>query len=85
MKERKMVETLSQLLLNTLKSYPKDDLMLYKEKGSYVPLSTEEVGNRVKYLSLGLKDLGFDAGDKLVIFSVNIGNSFSLSADIWGL
>jgi long-chain acyl-CoA synthetase len=66
-----MVETLSQLFLNTLKSYPKDDLMLYKEKGSYVPISTEEVGNRVKHLALGLKDLGFVAGDKLIIFSEN--------------
>lgn len=38
-----MVETLSQLLLNTLKSYPNYDLMLYKEKGSYISFSTEEL------------------------------------------
>jgi len=66
-----MVETLSQLFLNTIKSYPKDDLMLYKEEGRYVPISTEEFANRVKYFSLGLKDLGNEAGDKLIIFSTN--------------
>ena len=66
-----MIETLSQLFLNTIKSYPKDDLMLYKEEGRYVPISTEEFANRVKYFSLGLKDLGNEAGDKLIIFSTN--------------
>jgi len=66
-----MVETISQLFLNTVKSYPKDDLMLYKKEGSYVPISTEEFANRVKYFSLGLRDLGLDPGDKLIILSEN--------------
>jgi len=66
-----MVETISQLFLNTIKSYPKDDFMLYKERGTYVPISTEDFGNRVKHLSLGLKDLGLEAGDKLIILSEN--------------
>ena len=66
-----MVETISQLFLNTIKSYPKDDLMLYKEEGRYVPISTKEFANRVKYFSLGLKDLGCEAGDKLIILSAN--------------
>ena len=47
-----MVETLSQLFLNAIKSYPKDDLMLYKKEGQYVPISTEEFGNKVKHFSL---------------------------------
>lgn len=64
-----MVETLSQLFLNAIKSYTKDDLMLYKKEGQYVPISTEEFGNKVKHFSLGLKDLGFEAGDKLIILS----------------
>ncbi len=66
-----MVETISQLFLNTIKSYPKDELMLYKKEGSYVPMSTEEFGNRVKYFSLGLRDLGLNPGDKLIILSEN--------------
>ena len=64
-----MVDTISQILLNTIKSYPKDDLILYKKEGQYVPISTEEFGNRVKYFCLGLKDLGFEQGDKMIILS----------------
>ena len=66
-----MVETLSQLFLNTLKSYPKDDLLLSKKEGKYVPISTAEFAERVKYFCLGLKDLGLEAGDKLIILSEN--------------
>ena len=66
-----MVETLSQLFLNTIKSYPKDDLLLYKKEGKYVPISTEEFADRVKCFSLGLRDLGLEAGDKLIILSEN--------------
>lgn len=64
-----MVETISQLFSNTIKSYPREDLMLYKKEGQYVPISTEEFGNRVKYFSLGLKELGLNPEDKLVILS----------------
>ncbi len=64
-----MVETIGQLFLNTTKSFIKDDLILYKKEGRYVPISTEEFSNRVKYFSLGLRDLGFGAKDKLIIFS----------------
>jgi len=64
-----MVETINQLLLNTIKSFPKDNLMLHKKEGQYVPISTEEFANKVKHLSLGLKDLGVEAGDKLIILS----------------
>ena len=64
-----MVETIGQLFLNTTKSYIKDDLMLHKKEGSYVPISTEEFSNKIKYYSLGLRDIGFGARDKLAIFS----------------
>lgn len=66
-----MIETLNQAFFNTVKSYIKDDLMLYKKEGQYVPISTEEFANRVKYISLGLRDLGLEAGDKLIILSEN--------------
>jgi long-chain acyl-CoA synthetase len=64
-----MVETISQLFFNTIKSYPRKDLMLYKKEGRYVPISTEEFGNKVKYFSLGLKELGLNPEDKVVIIS----------------
>jgi long-chain acyl-CoA synthetase len=66
-----MVETLSQLFRNTIKSYPKDNLLLSKKGGKYVPISTEEFAKRVRYFSLGLKDLGLEAGDKVIILSEN--------------
>jgi len=66
-----MIETLSQLFLNTVKTYVKDDLLMVKIEGRYVPISTEEFGRRVTHLSLGLADLGLGRGDKLVIFSEN--------------
>ena len=67
--EGKMVKTLCQLLLNTLKTYKKDDLVLYKKEGKYVPISTDEFVNRTKQFCLGLKELGLKAGEKLVILS----------------
>jgi long-chain acyl-CoA synthetase len=66
-----MVETISQIFLNTVKTYVKDDLLAAKIEGRYVPISTEEFARRVKHLSLGLADLGLGQGDKLVIFSEN--------------
>jgi long-chain acyl-CoA synthetase len=66
-----MIETLSQLFLNTVKTYVKDDLLLVKKDGRYTPISTQEVARRVEHLSLGLADLGLAHGDKLVIFSEN--------------
>lgn len=66
-----MVKTLGQLFIHTIKSFPKDDLMLYKEAGSYVPISTDEVAKRVKNICLGLRALGLESGDKLIIFSDN--------------
>lgn len=66
-----MVETLSQLFIHTIKSFPKDDLMLYKKDGTYTPISTGEFEKQVKHLALGLRSLGQSAGDKLVILSEN--------------
>jgi long-chain acyl-CoA synthetase len=69
--EGEMIKTVSQLFINTVKSYPKDDIMMYKEEGKYKSISTKEFEDRVKHFSLGLKDLGLKAGNKLVIFSEN--------------
>ncbi len=66
-----MVETLAELFLNTVKSYPKPDLMLYKKEGQYQPISTEVFGETVKKLSLGLWELGLRPEDKLIILSEN--------------
>ncbi len=66
-----MIETLNQLLFNTLKSYPKDDFILHKKEGKYVPISTQEFGEKVRRFSLGLNSMGFKPNDKLIILSEN--------------
>ncbi len=66
-----MVTTLAALLVNTVKAYPKPDFMLFKKDGAYTPISTGEFGDGVKHFALGLKALGFEAGQKLCILSEN--------------
>ncbi len=66
-----MAETLAQVLLDTLKNYPKPDFMLSKKEEHYVPISTEEFGQRVRYFCLGLREMGLTKGDKIVILSEN--------------
>jgi long-chain acyl-CoA synthetase len=66
-----MVDTLSQLFLNSVRSYPKDGFLLVKKQGVYAPISMGAFGDAVKFLSLGLRALGFSKGDKLIILSEN--------------
>ncbi|MGD2246521.1 MAG: long-chain fatty acid--CoA ligase [Candidatus Aminicenantes bacterium] len=66
-----MERTINQLILHALKTYQKDNLMLYKKEGKYIPISTDEFVAKVRYFALGLKDLGYEAGEKLIILSEN--------------
>lgn len=66
-----MVETICQIFINSDKSYAKEDFMRYKAHGRYKPVSMEEFGQKVRHFALGLKALGFGAGDKLIILSEN--------------
>ncbi len=66
-----MVETLAQLLVHSVTSYPKPDFMLVKRDGAYAPISAAEFGAGVKHLALGLRTLGFAAGQKLCLLSEN--------------
>ncbi len=66
-----MVTTLAGLLANTVASYPKPDLMLFKKDGAFRPISTGEFGESVRNFALGLRALGFEAGQKLCLLSEN--------------
>jgi long-chain acyl-CoA synthetase len=66
-----MVTTLAELIVNTVKVYPKPDFMLFKKEGTFTPISTGEFGDGVKHLALGLNALGFDARQKLCLLSEN--------------
>ncbi|OGD14438.1 MAG: hypothetical protein A2W20_07795 [Candidatus Aminicenantes bacterium RBG_16_66_30] len=66
-----MSTTLAGLIVNSVKAYPKPDLMLFKKDGAYRPIAAAEFGEGVKHLALGLRALGFDAGQKLCLLSEN--------------
>ena len=65
------VETMSQLFINTIRSYPKNNLLMYKKGGKYVSISSPDVWDRVRFLSLGPRSLGLQPGDKLIILGEN--------------
>jgi len=66
-----VIDTLSKNFLNLEKNHQREDLMLAKKNGQYQPISTEEFARRVRNISSGLKTLGLNKGDKLVILSEN--------------
>jgi long-chain acyl-CoA synthetase len=66
-----MAETLAQVLVETIQNYPRPDFMLFKKDGRYQPISTEDFGRQVKHLCLGLRELGLQKGDKVIILSEN--------------
>jgi len=66
-----MVMTLAQLLVHSVTTYPKPDFMLFKKDGAYEPISAAEFGTSVKHFALGLRALGFEAGQKLCLLSEN--------------
>ena len=63
--------TLGSLFLHTVRSYRRNDLMTYKSGGRFQPLSTEDFESTVKRLSLGLRDLGIEPGDKVILLADN--------------
>jgi long-chain acyl-CoA synthetase len=66
-----MVTSLASLLVHSVTTYPKPDFMLFKKAGAFTPISAAEFGTGVKHLTLGLRALGFEPGQKLCILSEN--------------
>jgi len=66
-----MLTTLCEILLNSAKSYPKEEFLFVKRDGKYGPISMAEFIGKIRRFSLGLRDLGFGAGQKLIILSEN--------------
>jgi long-chain acyl-CoA synthetase len=69
--EQDMINTLPELFLNTVRSYPKPDFLKVKRNDVYTDISMAEFENAVRDFALGLKDLGHGRGAKLVILSEN--------------
>jgi long-chain acyl-CoA synthetase len=66
-----MVQSLAHLIVHTVTTYPKPDFMLVKRDGAYRPIAAAEFGDGVKHLTLGLRALGFEPGQKLCLLSEN--------------
>ena len=64
------VSTLSELFLKAA-TYNKPDCLLYKIGGSYQPVSTAELVDRVRRLSKALRELGVERGDRVALMSEN--------------
>ena len=62
--------TLTRLFFDAL-AHDKPDALQVKVKGTYTPISSRTVGDRVRRIALGLQELGIKAGDRVAIFSEN--------------
>ncbi len=65
-----MANTLAQLFRHAV-AYGKPDAMLTKEQGSYVPISSQQLEQRVVRLHLALRDADISRGDKCALISEN--------------
>jgi long-chain acyl-CoA synthetase len=63
--------TLTQLFLDAVARFDKPDALQVKVKGTYQPISSRTLGDRVRRLALGLQELGIQPGDRVAIFSEN--------------
>ncbi|HEV3077893.1 MAG TPA: AMP-binding protein, partial [Thermoanaerobaculia bacterium] len=64
------VTTLTELFLKVA-TYGRADCLLHKVGGSYQPLSTAELVDRVRRLAKALTDLGVERGDRVALMAEN--------------
>ena len=63
--------TLTRLFLDAMARFDKPDALQVKVKGTYQPISSRTLGDRVRRLALGLQELGVQPGDRVALFSEN--------------
>ena len=64
--------TLTQLFFDSISRYDKPDAMLYRaEVNVWRPVSHRAIKERVRHLSLGLRELGLERGERVAILSEN--------------
>jgi long-chain acyl-CoA synthetase len=61
--------TLNKLFFDAVERFQKPDALQYKRDGSYRPISSRELADRVRCVSLGLHELGVKRGDRVAILS----------------
>ena len=61
--------TLNTLFFDAIEKFNKPDALQYKKDGTYLPISSRELADRVRQVALGLRDLGIQRGDRVAILS----------------
>ncbi|HSC21569.1 MAG TPA: AMP-binding protein, partial [Solirubrobacterales bacterium] len=64
------IQTLAELFLKAA-GYGKPDCLLHKVGGTYQPVSTAELVDRVRRVAHGLADLGVQPGDRVALMAEN--------------
>jgi long-chain acyl-CoA synthetase len=63
--------TLAHLFFEAIRQHDKPDALQAKVNGTFRPISSRVVAERVRHLALGLAELGVAAGERVAIFSEN--------------
>jgi long-chain acyl-CoA synthetase len=63
--------TLSRLFFDAIARHDKPNALQYKVEGSYRPIASRELADRVRHVALALADLGVQPGDRVALFSEN--------------
>ena len=65
------LRTLCDIFYHSVETYPKPAALRYKKDGAWRDISSEEFRRAVEELSMGLRGLGIDRGDRVAILSEN--------------
>jgi long-chain acyl-CoA synthetase len=60
---------LNKLFFDAVERFQKPDALQYKRDGTYRPISSQELGDQVRWTALGLLELGAKKGDRVAILS----------------
>ena len=63
--------TLPQLFFDAVAKYDKPDALQHKVNGTFQPISSQTLADRVRRVALGLRELGVQPGDRVAILSEN--------------
>ena len=63
--------TLNRLFFDAIEKHDKPDALQVKQDGSYRPISSLQLADRVRRVALGLQEIGVSRGDRVAILSEN--------------
>ncbi|HEY0003469.1 MAG TPA: long-chain fatty acid--CoA ligase [Pyrinomonadaceae bacterium] len=66
-----VLKTLSGLCLDAIRRHAKTDALSHKREGEWESVSAEALIERVRYIALGMAELGIKAGDRVALLSEN--------------